>query len=488
MSTFSNKAITLAIFWKFLERISVQAITLLVSIVLARILSPEDFGAVAFLMIFISIGQVFVTGGFNTALIQKKNVENNDFSTVFLFSMGVTVILYALTCLLAVPFANWFAMPSLVTPLKVLALILIPNSVVAVQVAYATKKMDFRSIFFANLYSVLGSGVLGIFLAVRGYGLWSIVYYQLAHAVLTMIFLFILVPWRPRLTFCMKSCKCLWPFGTKMLFCNLMVTIFMDIRGVLIGKVGNSFQLAYFERGKLFPATFMGIVGQILQSVLLPVLSEKQNNLEELQIRMRYSIRACMFFTVPCLLILLAVSKHLVIFLLTAKWLPAVFFLNCFALTYLFHPAQYVTFEALKARGYGSQCIWIEIIRKFLEISSMIIAIPYGVKILAGTVLLNGIASSIVMLPFNSKYLCYKVKEQIFDQFSFYAAGGIMCLVLFFIDLSTPDYGIKWLPLAIIGFVIYFATLMIAKNDVAVDFYSKCKQFVVKENIWRKNK
>lgn len=488
MATFSNKTITLAILWKFLERISVQAVTLLVSIVLARILSPDDFGTVAILMIFISIGQVFVSGGLNTALIQKKDVENKDFSTILLFSLAVTLLIYIATWFLATPFANWFSMPFLAKPLRILALVLVPNAVVAIQVAYATKKMDFRSIFFANLYSVIGSGVLGIFLAARGYGLWAIVYYQLVHAVLTMIFLFLWIPWFPGLTFCMESFRGLWAFGTKILCCNLIVTIFLDIRGVLIGKVGNSSELAFFERGKLFPATFMGSVWQILQSVLLPVLSEKQNDPDELQRQMRYSIRACMFFTIPCLLVLLAVSKHLVLFLLTAKWLPAVFFLNCFALTYLFHPAQYVTFEALKARGYGSQCIWIEVIRKSFEISSMIIAIPYGVKVLAGTVLLNGIISSIVMLPFNSKYLGYKLKEQIGDQLSFYAVGGIMWLVLFFIDFKTPDFSLKWMPLAVTGFIVYYVLLIMMKNDIALDFYGKYKQFVIERTMWRKNK
>ena len=480
MTTFGKKVVAMAVVWKFFERISVQAVSLLVSVVLARLLTPEDFGAVAVLLIFISIAQVFVIGGFNTALIQKREVENKDFSTVFLFSMSVTVILYALTCVLAVPFANWFAMPSLATPLKILALILIPNGVVAVQVAYATKKMDFRSIFFANLYSVIGSGVLGIIFAMSGWGLWAIVYYHLMHSAFTMILLFILVPWRPEFVFCLKRFRSLGSFGAKILCCNLLVTIFMDIRGILIGKVGNSSELAFFDRGKLFPATFMGIVGQILQSVLLPVLAAKQDDSGELLKQTRQTIRFCVFFTVPCLLILVAVSKLLVVFLLTEKWLPAVFFLNCFALTYMFHPSQYVCVEALKARGFGTQCIWIEVLRKFFEIASMIIAISWGVKVLAGTVLLNGVISSMIMLPFNSKYLGYKIKYQLADQVVFLLAGGVMWGLLVVIDICTPNFMIKWLGLAIIGAVVYFSILYAFKNEVAVCVLNKGKLFFFK--------
>ena len=465
---YTPKVIGFAVLWKFLERTSVTLIALIVSILLARLLPPEDFGAVALLQIFVSLAQVFVIGGFNTALIQKKNADGLDFSTVFLFSMGMVALLYGILWFCAPPIAACFSMPVLVMPLRVLALILIPNAIMALQVAYATKQLDFRNIFIANLYSALLSGMAGVGFALYGFGLWAIVYYHLLHSILTMVFLFFRVKWRPEFSFCVQRLKSLFSFGSKIFLSSLVVTLFLDIRGILIGKVGNPSELAYFDRGKLFPGTFMSVFGQVLQSVALPVFSEKQDDPENLVEQVRKTTRLCMILTVPVLVLFIAVAPDLISFLLTDKWLPAVFYLNIFALTYLFHPPNYIAMEGLKAKGLSSQCFYIELIRKSMEFTTLIIAIPFGVKMIAYTVLLNGIFQWLVQIPFNHIYLNYKLKWQFQDQLPALLTGGAVWAALYTFQTLLPPFPAKWVTAIVIGCILYGAILLLCRNCTAL--------------------
>ncbi|MCQ2379083.1 MAG: oligosaccharide flippase family protein, partial [Victivallaceae bacterium] len=279
-------------------------------------------------------------------------------------------------------------------------------------------------------------------------------------------------------TFCKDRFSRLFSFGSKILCSSLLVALFLDIRGIFIGKTGTPSDLAFFDRGKLFPTTFVGTIGTVIQSVLLPVFSEHQDDSVALKQMVRQGIRRAMFLIVPILLILIGVGRPFIGFLLTEKWLPAVFFLNCFAITYLFHPPQYIAVEAIKAKGLSSQILYIEILRKVVEFVTLIAAIPFGCRAIALTAVLSGAVSLAIMFPFNKRYLGYTHTEQLCDIFSIVLPGCIMLACLLFCDAKIVDFPGKWVALGATGVIVYMAIMLLFRNSVANEIMQICKRYL----------
>ena len=468
----SRKSVILSLGWKFLERMGSQLSTFLLGIILARLLTPTEYGTVALITVFISIATVFVQGGFNTALIQRKEVSDEDYSSVLFFSLAIAVFLYGVLFLCAPLISRFYQLPILIPIVRVLSLILIPGAFNSIQVAYVTRRMQFRKLFICNLIAVLLSGVLGIVMAKRGFGAWAIVAQQLGTQVICCIMLMLLSDWKPRLLFSFASVKKLIPFGSRILASNLLVTGFLNIRSLIIGKVYSTEDLAFFNRGKTFPATVMDAVNGTIQSVMLPAYSSVQDQKSALLAMLRRSVRVSCFVIFPCLFGLTAVAKPLFRLVLTDKWLPAVPFLQIFAIGYLTHPIQMATNQALKALGRSDLTLRIEIYRKSSEALLLAASIAFGPKMIAWSTVAASVTACIISAPIVKKNLDYSYKAQIMDILPpLFLSLSMFLAIWYVLQIPASNSLISTMIGLLTGIIVYLLlSLLIRSRDLSYLF------------------
>lgn len=413
--SYSRKVLIGSTIWKLLERFSSQIVSFVVSIVLARILVPEDYGIITILLIFIHLANVIVDGGLNTALIQKKDADNVDFSSILYVSMVIATILYFVLFFTSPLVAKFYGNEKLVPLLRVLSISLFFNSFNAIQRAYVSKHMLFRKLFYSSLGAVVLSGVCGIVLANKGYGAWALVWQQLVSNIATSSIMWLTIKWRPEKVFSLASFKGLFNYGWKIFCTNIIIALYDNIRSLIIGKVYSPASLAYFDRGKSLPALFMDNINTSIRTVLFPALSSEQDDRTRVKQMMRRSMKLNCYVTFPLLVGLFVVAESLVLVLLTDKWLDAVPFIRIFCIAYLLMPVQQSNIEVIKALGYSGVTLKLEIIKKIIEGTILIISFFINVYAVAwGVVIYNAICLFVNLYP-NRKFLNYKVTEQLLD-------------------------------------------------------------------------
>lgn len=403
--------------WRFLERCGAQLVTFVVSIVLARLLDPNVYGIIALVTIFTSILQVFVDSGLGNALIQKKDADDLDFSTVFYFNILVCVILY-LIMFIAAPFiATFYKMPELISVIRVLSLVLVISGVKNVQQAYVSKNMLFKRFFFSTLGGTIGAAIIGIWIAYKGYGVWALVAQNIFNLSIDTIILWITVKWRPKLVFSFKRLKTLYSFGWKLLGTSLINNVYNNIRQLVIGKMYSSSDLAYYNRGKQFPQLIDANVNTSIDSVLLPALSKEQDDKKRIKVMTRRAIKTSTYILFPLLTGLAVCAKPFVELILTEKWLESVPFLQIFCIAYMFEPIQTANLNAIKAIGRSDIFFIQNLIKRSMGIILLIITMQISVKAIALSFLVSGVIGLIVDTYPNQKMLQYNLVEQLKDIF-----------------------------------------------------------------------
>lgn len=465
MSTVSKSKVISSLAWKFFERMGSQAITFVLSVILARILTPEEYGTVALITVFVSIATVFVQGGFNTALIQSNKAKQEDYSSILFFSLIIAALLYLVMFFSASLIARFYNMPILIGVTRVLSLILFPGAFNSIQVAYVTKQMQFKKLFVSNLISVTLSGLMGIVLAYNGAGIWAIVIQQITLQFSSCIALLFISEWKPQFVFSMTAVRTLIPFGSKVLASNLLVTVFLNIRSLIIGRVYDAKSLAYFNRGKTFSSTIMDAINGTIQTVMLPAYSNVQNDNDKLLQMLRMSVNTSCYIIFPCLMGLAAVSSSIIILILTEKWKASIIYMQLFAISYMFQPIQIASAQALKAIGRSDITLKLEIKRKAAEIICLVVAIPISVKAIGISVVIAGFISTILCFPYNKKILGYSYRMQFED----IAPSLIMSVIMFVaVELMMQFIANVWLQLIIGSFAgasIYILISILTKNS-----------------------
>lgn len=427
---FSRGTVFRSFLWKFLEKCSVQLTGFIITILLARILNPEDYGLIALVIVFVNLTSVFVDGGLNTALVQKKNADQLDFSTIFYTSIAVSVLFYILLYIFAPAIARFYDNTSLIPILRVLGVTLIFYAINSIQKAFLVKKLLFKKLFYSSFGAVIISGLAGIVMAKYGFGVWALVTQSILSQLAVTIIMWATVKWRPTLEFSFDRFRSLFDFGWKIFASNLLITAFLNIRSLIIGKVYNAKSLALFDRGKQFPAFIVENINSSIQAVLFPVLSESQDDKESVKAMVRRSIKTSALIIFPVLFGLSILAGPIVRCLLTDKWLGAVPFIQIFCLAYLFMPMQIANVEAIKSLGYSGTNLKIEILKKAVELAILIITIPISVQAIAiGIVAYNMISLFINARP-NQKFLNYGAKEQIRDILPSLAISSMMGVIL----------------------------------------------------------
>ncbi|MBQ0050672.1 MAG: lipopolysaccharide biosynthesis protein, partial [Treponema sp.] len=429
--TISKNTVLSSLIWKFLERGGVQGVQFVLSIVLARLVSPDDYGVIALILVFIQIANVFIQSGFNTALIQKKDSDDLDFSSVFYLSLAVSLVFY-MTLFFASPFvAIFYDKPVLTSLLRVLSITFFFGAVNSIQSAYVSKTMQFKKFFYSSMGSVLGSGILGLVLAYKGYGVWALVFQQLANILLNCLIMWFTVEWKPKLIFSLSRIRTLFSFGWKLLCSGLLDTIFRNIYSLIIGRVYTSSQLGFFNRGQQFPQVIATNLDGSIQSVMLPTLSANNDDVVMVKRITRKSISMSAFVLMPCMFGLAAVAKPLVVLLLTEKWIDCVLYLQLACLSYAIYPLHTANLTAINAMGRSDLFLKLEIAKKILTVINLIVTIPLGIKAMAiGQVIQGFICTFINGYP-NLKILGYKFIEQWKDVFTSMILAFVMAAIIY---------------------------------------------------------
>ena len=451
--------------WRFLERCGAQAVTLIVSIVLARILDPSVYGTISLITVFIVILQVFIDCGLGTALIQKKDSDQIDFSTVFFANIVICSLLY-LVLFFCAPLIALFYKNSLLTPIiRVMGLTLIISAFKNIQQAYVAKNMIFRKFFFATLIGTIAAAVVGILMAYKGFGVWALVIQNLVNQTVDTIILFIIVKWKPSFSFSFKRFKKLASYSWKILVTGLIDVFYEKMRQLAIGKVYSKEDLAYYNEGQQIPYTIISNLNTSIDSVLFPTVSKEQDSLTRVKEMTRKSIKVSTYVITPMLIGLAAISEPLVRFLLTEKWLPCIFYfvLSCFV--FIITPIATAHLNAIKALGKSGKLLFIEIIKKAIGVLLLAITLRMGVKAIAIGFFASIAIGQLINSIWSSKYLKYTFIEQ-FDDF---VPNLLISLIMGLFVYRIQFYGLTdWLTIAIqiiCGIVIYLSLSKITNND-----------------------
>ena len=461
----NNKSVFSNFIWRFAERCGAQLVTFIVSIVLARILMPEDYGTVALVTVFTTIMQVFVDSGLSTALIQKKDADDLDFSSVFYFNFAVCVILYLIMFFAAPIIASFYGIPELVSIVRVISLTIVISGVKGVQQSYVSRNMLFKRFFYATLGGTLFSAVLGIAMAYAGFGVWAIVAQQLSNTAIDTLILWITVKWRPKLIFSWDRLKGLLGFGWKMLCSALLDTVYNNLRSLIIGKIYSSADLAYYNEGKKVPNLIVTNINTSIDSVLLPAMSNEQDNRDKVKSMTRRSIMVSCYIMAPLMIGLACCASNIVTIVLTEKWLPCVFFLQIFCITYMFYPIHTANLNAIKAMGRSDLFLKMEICKKVVGLVLLFSTIFISVEAMTYSLLISTLTSIIINSWPNKKLLNYSFLEQMKDSFpSILLAVGMGAVVYLIGYLPLPT-----LPLLLIevtcGGIIYIVGSALLKLE-----------------------
>ena len=461
----SNKSVFSNFIWRFAERCGAQLVTFIVSIILARILMPEDYGTVALVTVFTTIMQVFVDSGLSTALIQKKDADDLDFSSVFYFNFAVCIILYLIMFFAAPYIASFYVKPELVPIVRVISLTIIISGVKGVQQSYVSRNMLFKRFFYATIGGTIFSAFLGVAMAYAGFGVWAIVAQQLSNTAIDTLILWITVKWRPKLMFSWERLKGLLGFGWKLLISTLISSIYDNLRNLLIGRIYSSSDLAFYNQGDKFPKLIVTNINTSIDSVLLPAMSNEQDSRDKMKSMTRRSIMVSCYIMAPLMIGLACCATSVVTLILTKKWLPCVFYLQIFCVTYMFWPIHTANLNAIKAMGRSDLFLKLEIWKKVVGLVLLFSTIFISVEAMAYSLLISTLASMIINSWPNKKLLNYSFLEQMKDILpSIFLAIG-MGVVVYFIGLLP----IQTLPLLLIqvicGGVIYIVGSAVLKLE-----------------------
>ncbi len=460
MSKDNKKAVTGNLFWRFAERVLAQFVAFLVSIVLARILDPDAYGTIALITVFTRIMQVFVDSGLGTALIQKKDADDVDFSTVFYTNITLCTVMYLLICAAAPAITRFYKGIVPVPLIRVLGLTVLISGVKNVQQAYVSRKMIFRKFFFATLGGTIVAGIAGVLMALNGFGVWALVAQQIINLTIDTIILWLTVKWRPIKAFSFERLKELFGFGWKILVSTLIDTTYKDIRQLIIGKVYTAKDLAYFNQGQRMPALIINNVNKSIDSVLLPAMSKVQEDREHVKSMTRRSIMVSVYIMAPLMIGLAAIGEPLVKLMLTDKWLPMVPYMRIYCVTYLFWPIHTANLNAIKAMGRSGIFLKLEILKKAIGLAVMLYAMRISVMAMAYSMILTSVTSQIINSWPNRKLLNYRYLEQLRDILPSVALSVAMGFTVYQIGRLNINIILVLIIQVVIGAAIYLGGSM----------------------------
>lgn len=462
----NRKTIISNMLWRLAERCGAQGVSFIVSLILARLLLPEAYGVISLITVFTSILNLFIDSGFKNALIQKKDADQLDYSTVFYFNIVMGVLLYGIMFAAAPLIADFYDRPYMVPYIRAMALTLILGGINGVQQAVVARRMQFKRFFYATLTGTVISAVVGISMAYMGTGVWALITQRLVNQAIDTVFLWYTVRWRPSLRFSMKRLKPMFGYGSKLLLSSFANTLMGNMTGLIVGKIYTAELLAYYDKGKNIPNLVVQNLQAAVQSVLFPVIAGNQNQKEEVKKILRKSIMTSTYCIFPCMTGIAVCAEPLVRLLYTEKWIAMVPCLQlwcfCFAF-YLWHTAN---LQVIQALGRSDIFLKIEIIKQFLSLGGILLSAPFGVLAMLTATCIVAVISLYINARPNVRLAGYGFWEQIKDVSPIICLNLLMGIAVYLVGcIAMPDM-IKLIVQILTGAAIYIGGSFVIKLEI----------------------
>jgi len=424
--------------WSFIENFSNQGITFIVGIILARLLTPEEFGLIGMITIFIAISTSVINSGFSQALIRKKDCTDTDYSTVFYFNLLVGVVLFAILFFAAPLIAGFFNEPQLTKLVKVLASVLVIDAFTIIQRTKLTKRIDFKLQTKISVIADIVSGVAGIAMAYTGFGVWSLVARQIIQRALNALLLWVWNRWIPLLVFSKESFKELFSFGSRLLVSGLIDTAYRNIYLLVIGKFFSAAELGYFTRSEQFQKLPSQNINAVIQRVTYPVLSSMQDDKSRLKNNYQKLIRSTMLITFVLMLGMAAVAEPMIIALIGEKWRPSIIYLQMLSFVGMMYPLHALNLNMLKVSGRSDIFLKLEIIKKILAVPTIVIGVIWGIKIMIAGMMVNTLIAYYLNSYWSGRFIGYSFKQQVTDILPSFSLALTMAVAVYLLGLILP--------------------------------------------------
>lgn len=456
--------------WKFLERISSQAINLAVTLFLARILSPSDYGVVSVVAIFIGVCNVFINQGFGSALIQKLDVDEKDFSSMFYASLVISAILYV-TIFFAAPYISIYFGNSyleLCPALRVMGLQIIISAYKTIQDAYVSRNLIFKKAFYTTAFGTIISGMIGVFLAMKNYGVYALIGQSLSNVIINTLLMSLIVKWHPVLFFSFDRIKGMMGFSYRLVVSGVIERIYFELRSFVIGKKYSAAELAFYSQGNRIPSLIDDNVEATINAVLFPIMSSHQKEKKEIVLMCKRAVTICSYIMFPILMILALISEDLVILILTEKWQPCIIYVKIFCFLHLFYPIASTSLQAMKAVGDSKMYLKVDMAKKCIGLVILLITMSHGVLWIAKGFLIGAGLNLVVNMIGVKKSIGYAVKRQIGDIMPNVVIAFVAFSIVFTIHSLTPYRILNMFIISIIYSTIYISLSLITKNESCI--------------------
>ena len=401
--------------WSFIDNFLQMGLTFVIGIILARLLTPSEFGLIGMITIFIAVSVSFINSGFAAALIRKQNCTDVDFSTVFYFNLAVSVLIYWILFFSAPTISRFFNEPQLTNLVKVLAIVLIIESLTIIQRTILTKRIDFKLQTKISIAASTVSGVVGIALAFNGFGVWSLVFLQITQRAVNSVLLWLWNRWRPLLIFSRTSFNELFSFGYKLLISGLIDTLYRNIYLLIIGKYFSAQELGYYTRAYQFQALPSQNINSVIARVIYPVLAQMQDDKKALKRNYQKLIKSVMFITFVLMMGMAAVAEPMVITLIGEPWRPCVIYLQLLCFVGMMYPLHALNLSMLTVQGRSDLFLKLEIIKKILAVPVIVIGVMFGIKAMIVGMMVNTQVSYFLNSYWSGRFIEYSMKDQVKD-------------------------------------------------------------------------
>lgn len=459
--------VILSLIYKFTERFAVKGLGFIIGILLARMLAPETFGQVALLTVFTDLSLTLIDGGLNTALVQSREADDRDYSTVFYITLGLSLVMIGLLQLAAPHIAAYYDSPSLAAPLRFYSLSLLLSSFNSIQVARMQREMRFKEMMFCNLSATIVSGIFGILAAFMGFGLWALIIYFFAQIAMSSVAMLFVLRWVPHSPFSMDSARRLYGFGIKMLMASIVSVLYSNIRPLIIGRRFSPTALGYYDRGGRFSSTISLNLDLAVQSVMFPVLSQAQDNKAQFAAMLSRAKKLSSFIVFPAMLGMAAVASPMVQMLLGEDWLPCIIFVQILCVAEAQVPITTSNLLAVKALGRSDIFAKQELLRRALMLIVLVISVICfdSVEAIAtGFMISAWLDAAVTSVPVK-RLLGYGISDQFRDLWKNAAASIIMAVTVYAFGRLALPMGILLLLQIALGAVVYAAANILLKNE-----------------------
>lgn len=453
----TSKKIISGFIWSFGERLAAQIVTTVVTIILARLLSPDDYGIISIVMVLISLLDIFVSSGLVCSLIQKREVDELDFNTAFTISLSLASVLYFVLFWIAPLLAEYYGKPILTSVFRVMGIRLFFAALNSIQQAHIRRNMQFKRFFFSTSIGTVVSAFVGVGMAYCGYGVWALVGQYLTNTTMDTIILHITGGWKPRIQFSCQKAKQIWTFGWKVLFTQLVCGLEDNVRSLIVGKAFGTSELAYYDQGQKYPNILVANISSTVEKVMLPAFSKSQDNIDELRLMLRKTIRIGIFILAPVLIGFGVLAEQFVHIILSDKWSPVIPFIHIFCLSYLTRPLEVACRQALLALGKSKEVMYCIIVIDGTGLLFVIysVVVLHNVLAIAFFSLITTLISIASFLLLTRKTIRYSFREQLYDFFPSIMIAMIMGGCVYFVGRTGTDSLLVLGSQIVVGIVVY---------------------------------